>query len=412
MKYCVLGLGDTNYDQFCFMGKSLDRRLAELGACRVHDLVCADEVSGLETAVDDWMAQALRLVNAHCCNMNISGSLLKEDDNTVASSSSEESVNTQVEPGDSTVEDSARHIKELALESQTADNHFAPNELHVPPLAAESTSAKERPDAGEGCRPLLNHSATATTKVLHEDQAASAVPHGVLGPTAIAQWLGISAAELFDQRPEDKLLPRRTVKELAADQFYCPHEESGGSSSSEVNAEASSCSMSAGGGGSSGEASSQLQWSAEHPYLAKVLLAKWLTRRTADEPEEQYDNWGEGKRVMYLEVMLGNSGIEYQPGDAFGICAPNPESLVQCVLSRLSKSTGIEISRVQNLPCANGVGEVVVLQELLRFRSASLCIYCISSFESHYDFVVSCRQTGSRGHVQEDICAGAVIILS
>ncbi|KAF1793737.1 Flavoprotein-like domain [Phytophthora cactorum] len=32
LRYTVLGLGDTNYDKFCFMGKSIEKRMRELGA--------------------------------------------------------------------------------------------------------------------------------------------------------------------------------------------------------------------------------------------------------------------------------------------------------------------------------------------------------------------------------------------
>ncbi len=50
----MLGLGDTNYDKFCYMGKSIDKRLEELGGDRFLPLVCADEATGLEEAVEAW----------------------------------------------------------------------------------------------------------------------------------------------------------------------------------------------------------------------------------------------------------------------------------------------------------------------------------------------------------------------
>jgi sulfite reductase alpha subunit-like flavoprotein len=55
VRYCVLGLGDTNYDKFCHVGKVLDGRFAEVGAERFYELGCADEAMGLEHAVDPWL---------------------------------------------------------------------------------------------------------------------------------------------------------------------------------------------------------------------------------------------------------------------------------------------------------------------------------------------------------------------
>ena len=52
MEYAVLGLGDTNYDKFCYMGKSIDKRMSELGAKRLVEVGCADDAVGLETVVE------------------------------------------------------------------------------------------------------------------------------------------------------------------------------------------------------------------------------------------------------------------------------------------------------------------------------------------------------------------------
>lgn len=53
--YSVLGLGDTNYDKFCYMGKSIDKRLEELGGRRVLPPYYADEGTGsMEETVETW----------------------------------------------------------------------------------------------------------------------------------------------------------------------------------------------------------------------------------------------------------------------------------------------------------------------------------------------------------------------
>ena len=60
--YAVLGLGDTNYDQFCHMGKMIDKRLKELGGNRLHPLCCVDEATGLEDTVEGWKAEIMTLL--------------------------------------------------------------------------------------------------------------------------------------------------------------------------------------------------------------------------------------------------------------------------------------------------------------------------------------------------------------
>lgn len=66
VSFAVLGLGDTNYDQFCNTGKVLDKKLAELGGTRAKALSCADEATGLEDTVDPWINSILMEITAAC----------------------------------------------------------------------------------------------------------------------------------------------------------------------------------------------------------------------------------------------------------------------------------------------------------------------------------------------------------
>ena len=57
MTYALLGLGDSNYDKFCFIPKGFDKRFEQLGAARACACGYADEAVGLEDAVEGWLAQ-------------------------------------------------------------------------------------------------------------------------------------------------------------------------------------------------------------------------------------------------------------------------------------------------------------------------------------------------------------------
>lgn len=55
LNYALLGLGDSNYTNFCNNGKMIDRRLEELGAKRFYESGWGDDAVGLEIAVEPWM---------------------------------------------------------------------------------------------------------------------------------------------------------------------------------------------------------------------------------------------------------------------------------------------------------------------------------------------------------------------
>lgn len=64
LEYTVLGLGDTNYDKFCHMGKSIFKRMAELGAKPAMPLCCADEATGLEETIEKWKVDIIEYLKA------------------------------------------------------------------------------------------------------------------------------------------------------------------------------------------------------------------------------------------------------------------------------------------------------------------------------------------------------------
>lgn len=57
MKYSVLALGDTSYDQFCQAGVEWDQRLAELGAERIYDRVDCDV--DFEEPAETWISAVI-----------------------------------------------------------------------------------------------------------------------------------------------------------------------------------------------------------------------------------------------------------------------------------------------------------------------------------------------------------------
>ncbi|CDF32263.1 Methionine synthase reductase MTRR [Chondrus crispus] len=55
LRFTVLALGDTNYENFCNTGKRVDKGLAKLGATRFYKRGDADDGVGLELVVEPWL---------------------------------------------------------------------------------------------------------------------------------------------------------------------------------------------------------------------------------------------------------------------------------------------------------------------------------------------------------------------
>lgn len=73
------------------------------------------------------------------------------------------------------------------------------------------------------------------------------------------------------------------------------------------------------------------RFSRENPYPAEMLASQSIVGR------------GSTKNVLHVELSLADSGLSYQPGDALGIVAPNPEWLVDDLLTATGLSGGDEL---------------------------------------------------------------------
>lgn len=267
--FSVLGLGDTNYDKFCYMGKSIDKRMVELGASRAVDLHCADEATNLHDVVEEWKVKILEVL-------------------TQVAKSASEGIS-----GESNIVDS---VFKLALDVEKI-----------------SVAEKKAP--------------------------LSPFPAGLMTIVQVSEWLGM-LDKITGGAPDESQLPR--LKAV-------------GSSSQELLYDASS---------SAGRKISDVGWTLEHPYECDVLSAQYLTRAHKVEPEVP---WEEQRRVVSASLLLGQSGIAYQPGDAVGIVAPNRDEVVAYVLARMQAAEPGLALRPDMLLRAKSDASVSVL-ELLMYK--------------------------------------------
>ncbi|XP_077411143.1 methionine synthase reductase isoform X2 [Vanacampus margaritifer] len=84
LHYALLALGDTNYENFCNCGKTIECRLQELGAQRFYATGYADDGTGLEVVVDPWLEGLWKAVKAALTKMSSDRNFKEDSEKTIS----------------------------------------------------------------------------------------------------------------------------------------------------------------------------------------------------------------------------------------------------------------------------------------------------------------------------------------
>jgi sulfite reductase alpha subunit-like flavoprotein len=64
MKYIILGLGDSNYENYCGFAKKIDKRLLDLNSSKIYDTFYIDSVlNETEEQFDIWVRKIIEVLN-------------------------------------------------------------------------------------------------------------------------------------------------------------------------------------------------------------------------------------------------------------------------------------------------------------------------------------------------------------
>ncbi|KAJ3038773.1 hypothetical protein HDV00_000348 [Rhizophlyctis rosea] len=282
-KYALLGLGDTNYSNFCNTAKRLDRKFTDLGAVSFVAKGFADDATGLEEVVDPWIQKLwdslpsnVEYDEAKAQHYVSSGGKKKSLFNNKSGKSEDE----EKEDGNGDVQAVAQKVEKL----------------EVKPSASETAALPSQTTQSEDHSSLAN--GLSTDERCHQGEAYDAVTKIVIDRAVV------EAATELKGVPK---LPAEFLNVTASGEHRTPED----SRSGQFDLYKSPVS------------SAPYDYTASSPFVANIASVRTLTGRRAL------------KRVIEVSLDLTGLGWEYVPGDAFGVVCPNPDALVLPILEKL-----------------------------------------------------------------------------
>ncbi|KAJ3183367.1 hypothetical protein HDU87_006686 [Geranomyces variabilis] len=274
--YAVLGLGDTNYSNFCNTAKRLDRRMNDLGSIPFTKSGFADDATGLEAVIDPWLkklwADLLTVV---------------EYDEAKEKAFRENAGNAESKLdmgkfGVAKKDDAAKKTGAKTTSATPVDN------ASIAAVTAE-TQALSLSDQDRSS--VANQFTSPADSSAHDPTPIVVSPAGLQAVTTLTGVAKLPTKYLEVERMPDA---ERPIAHSRTNYFK----------------------LSAGH-------ESAFEFTAQSPYLAHISRVRCLTGAVAL------------KRVLEIELDISGLGWNYTPGDAFAVVCPNPDELVLPIISRL-----------------------------------------------------------------------------
>ncbi|XP_022084501.1 methionine synthase reductase-like [Acanthaster planci] len=356
--FTLLGLGDSNYTNFCRNGKNFDQRLEELGASRFYPSGFADDATGLEIVAEPWIEGLYPALRKHlgidCVSESQTDTSVIATDGTCDSNQGMKVRNEIVDSSDrsSNLMENVQSPTEVkgeevssALKSESRTSENAENSSAKERTSNQGFPASSRPSKTPGIAEEMSikndANGTASGTIASVINQFSNSPSSKKEPTT-----SLSGSD--DATQQNVVLKRTGGEDTPAKNSDEPIGISGSSSNTESCASLTRSIPPLSESGLTLPVASPaflevefhteqtlntddlpLQGGAPMPSAASsVTMVKFVsaTRLTREDAV---------KTALDLELDISESGIQYQPGDSFSIICPNDSKEVSNLIQRL-----------------------------------------------------------------------------
>ncbi|KAH6567399.1 hypothetical protein BASA61_004803 [Batrachochytrium salamandrivorans] len=323
--YTILGLGDTNYTNFCMPAKRLDRRLIQLGGRSILAKALADACVGIELTVDPWVERLWttleRLVtrdaakaaafDADQLDSNLCASTVQLQMEDLSLSSSHKKPSSRPR---SFVRLARLSLASLALHP-LSHTPLATTDSSLPTAATIVGSLDDDPLNDD------NSSDSSDSSPFSADCYSPRPMHiinlDLLATSAKLTGLAKTPIQLVQVTPTGTSRPSLPITSLLSIT----------DTNTSIDTDKSSL---------FGFPAVESVFHANSPFSAKIASVRCISGKRALD------------KVLEMELDISGADWSYLPGDAFGVLAPNPAELVRGLLERLDLGTGDQMVDVSS----------------------------------------------------------------